>query len=156
MLGVLRSSGGEPISIGTSLGNRSDCLAFRRETPRGGLAVYLLTADPARVRGQEEWLPSRSATRTVFSVFGAELQLVLRSEAIAGHEVPRPRGGAFKSCYPRLHPHLPRSRRTVMAAPNVVPTIRLETPSPRPNAALVRNGRRRSHLIFRRSPYTTG
>src|ERR1019366_4192034 len=47
-----------------------------------------------------EWLGSRSATRTVFSVFGGELQLVLWSEGIGGEQVSRPPLIGLKSATP--------------------------------------------------------
>ena len=45
-------------------------------------------------------IPSRSATRTVFSVRSAKIQLDLCPKAIAAHEVPRPCDKALKSATP--------------------------------------------------------
>src|ERR1035437_4871090 len=74
---VLSSSDREPARTGTPRANRSEYTGSRRETPRGGLAGWQLTADPSGVRGEEEWLRSRSAVRTPFSGQNRELQLVL-------------------------------------------------------------------------------
>src|ERR1035437_3536743 len=58
---VLSSSDREPARTGTPRANRSEYTGSRRETPRGGLAAWQLTADPSGVRGEEEWLRTRSA-----------------------------------------------------------------------------------------------
>ena len=50
-------------------------------TPAAILAIHnLLTADASEVRGEEEWLRSRSPRRTPFSALRTEIQPVLRLE----------------------------------------------------------------------------
>lgn len=56
---------------------------------------------------------------------------------LQGMKFPRPRGGAFKSATPDFIRTYPAARGTVMAAPNVVSTTRLETPSPRPKCSFL-------------------